>query len=223
MLIERRFGRPGSPRDKKAGKLLNSMSRRVCTNAFLFIGFSSPNPAARHLPNRSAVRPTLPHRRRRRPPPSSSTADSTIAAATVENVLSRVNENEKVRPRAGSLTGAASKLCHHSGSKANNSEGGEGSSTRHFSHRVNHDENCRHRRLPWSAPTTVADMGASRSVQLEKAVVDKTIEDMNAGSSIRKHGDKVPTTHGPLKPQHMASTTYGSGAWHLRGNTNKTV
>ena len=37
-------------------------------------------------------------------------------------------------------------------------------------------------RLPWFCAYDCADMGASRSVQLEKAVVDKTIEDMNAGS-----------------------------------------
>jgi hypothetical protein len=236
MLIEAKDSVDRAHREtKKAGQLLNTMSRRVCTNkaflVFIVLLLVGANVLVIYLNRSGGSSGPAPSPPPAPTTPSPASSSSDIAAATaattpVEHFLTSHYRNNAVRLEGRLID---------SSSSSNAAAAAAGQTPELVPHIVSAIKLDPARSLPVphksvrqtrpAAATAASDKGASRSAQFEKAVVSKTVEDMKRGSTVMKSGGGVlpPASAKQLKPQHIASAAVGHGGWHLRGNVNKTV
>lgn len=234
MLIEAKDSVDRAHREtKKAGQLLNTMSRRVCTNkaflVFIVLLLIGANVLVIYL-NRtggsSGPSPSPPPAPSTPSPASSVSTTTTPTKAAVEHFLTS-HHNKNNNAEAGTAVRLEGRLIDASSRVASSSSGRP--IVEVAPHIVSAIKPVPARNLPNphaglhhtgpvkdAAATAAADRGASRSAQFEKAVMSKTVEDMKTETAAMKQLK-------PLKPQHIASAADGNSGWHLRGNVNKTV
>ena len=230
MLIEAKDSVDRAHREtKKAGQLLNTMSRRVCTNkaflVFIVLLLIGANVLVIYLNRTGATSGPSPS-----PPPTpimpspAPLASASTSTTVVEHFLANRHSSNKASTGTsvrleGRLVASGARPLPTGEAPRNVASAIKLSPVRDLplphtgSHRLELNKAI-------GDVATSADRGAARSAQFEKAVVSKTVEDMKAGNSARKSVNRPASS---AEPQHIVSAGESNNGWHLRGNVNKTA